>query len=326
MKINLFAKISFAVLLAFVVSIFTYIAFGNIYSYPLLNYENFKEQYTSGVYQYRFLGISIFIWVYELLENSRYEIILKTYFWDDVAEKNMLLAYYFVNTFFLILSAVVMVLILETKLFIIENSEKLLLIAVSVFTICLSQFVLVPYDCLSYFWTFLFFLVFIKYLENFSTQNLVLLLLILSFSTMTRESSALEISLAATLLFPKYKFGKKTIISIGWMIFIFLFVYTGLRLIYGSFTIINFSRFTENFTYTRNILGIGFWVVFFMFGILTAKDKTASKNIIIFHILSLPYIVFCVYTGNLYEIRLYVPIFLISLFLAKISHFQKSLI
>ena len=68
-----------------------------------------------------------------------------------------------------------------------------------------------------------------------------------------------------------------------------------------------------------------FWVLFFILGYTLANNKRTKQNILIFHLFSIPYIVMCLYTGILYEIRLYIPLFLTSIFLAKLE-FERELI
>ena len=133
MKLNLLSKIIFAVLLAFTVNTFIYFSFGNIYSSKILNYNDFSHQFHSGIYQYRILSGYLLIWIYELLSNLNidYEI-FKLKFLNTDSEPQMYLSFYILNSIFLILSALMMVLITESKDFVATNSEKLLMIAVAI--------------------------------------------------------------------------------------------------------------------------------------------------------------------------------------------------
>ena len=85
----------------------------------------------------------------------------------------------------------------------------------------------------------------------------------------------------------------------------------------GNFTTNDGNLLIQNFTQPKNILGILFWLVFFAFTLILAKDQKAVKHILIFHLLSFPYLILCFYTGILYEIRLYIPLLLTSLLLSK---------
>lgn len=318
MKLNLFSKLLFVAFLAFVVNSFVYFSFGNIYSSKILNYADFQQQFQSGIYQYRKLSGYFLIGIYAFLSslNIDYQI-FKLKFFNPESDPKMYLSFYILNTFFLMLTAVLMVFITEMKSFIANSSEKILLIAISIFTIGVSQFVLVPYDVSSYFFLLVFFWFLMKYLEQNSTKNLIILVAILAISTINRESSALSISLTATLLYTKFGIKKESIFPVVVLGIIFFAIYLGMRFSQGTFTTNDGNLFLQNFTDFKNLLGILFWAVFFVLPLMLAKDKKAFNSIIIFHILSIPYIAMCFYAGILYETRLYIPLFLTVLFLSK---------
>ncbi len=319
MNRKLFSKIVFVTMLAIVVNIFVYFAFGNVYSSILFNKEVFLEQYTNGVYQYRFLSIQLLLWTYDVISALPFKIPLKMYFWDAKADPNFFLAYAALNTIFLVLFAIVMVLILESKKIIASETEKILLVAVAVFSIGITQFVIVPYDCSSYFFLLLFIGIFLRYLDNGRTSLLILLLAILVVSTINRETSALSISFAAVLLFQKFGIKKESVLPVFFMGISFVIVYILMRVLRHSFSTNDGSTLVYNFTQIRNWIGILFWIIFFWFSMILAKDDRAKKSILLFHVFALPYIIMCFYTGALYEIRLYIPLFLSSLILGRLK-------
>ena len=319
MKLNLLSKIIFAVLLAFTVNSFVYFGFANVYSSKILNIESFQEQFQSGIYQYRILSGYFLIWIYDILStfNIDYEI-FKLKFLNPDSEPQMYLSFYILNTFLIMLSGAVMVLITDLKSFVATNSEKLLIIAVAIFCVALSQFVIVPYDISSYFFLLLFFYFLIHYLQKKqSVSKLIFLSIIILVSTLNRESSALSLSLAATLLFSKFGLKKESILPIAALTIVFIAVYLGLRITSENFTTNDGNLLIQNFTQPKNILGLLFWAVFFVFTLILAKDQKAFKQILLFHLLSFPYLVLCFYTGIIYEIRLYIPLFLTSILLTK---------
>lgn len=323
MKINLLSKIIFALLLAFTVNSFVYFGFVNNYSSKILNIESFQQQFQSGIYQYRVLSGYFVIWIYDLLStlNIDYDI-FKLKFLSSNSEPQMYLSFYILNTFFIVISAVLLTLITESKTFVATNSERILLVTVAIFTIAISQFVIVPYDVSSYFFLLLFFYFFLSYLKKQSVAMLILLSVVLIFSTLNRESSALSLSLAGALLYSKFGLKKKTILPIAVLVLVFIAVYFGLRLVSENFSTNDGNLLIQNFTDPKNILGILFWLVFFGFTLMLAKDKEAIKHILLFHLLSFPYIMLCFYTGIVYEIRLYMPLFITSLLLTK-TEFSK---
>lgn len=318
MKLNLLSKIIFAVLLAFTVNSFVYFGFANVYSSKILNIESFQDQFHSGIYQYRILSGYFLIWIYDFLSSLNLDYsIFKLKFLNPDSEPQMYLSFYILNTFFIMLSAAILVIITEFKSIVATYSEKLLISAVAIFCVALSQFVIVPYDISSYFFLLLFFYFLIQYLEKQSVSKLIFLSIILLVSTLNRESSALSLSLAATLLYSKFGLKKESILPIAALTIVFLGVYFGLRITSENFTTNDGNLLIHNFTQPKNILGLLFWAVFFVFTLILAKDQKAFKQILLFHLLSFPYLVLCFYTGIIYEIRLYIPLFLTSILLTK---------
>ena len=305
-------------LLAFTVNSFIYFSFGNIYSSKILNYADFSKQFHSGIYQYRILSGYLIFWIYETLSTLNIDYsIFKFRFLESRSEPQMYLSFYILNTIFLVLSAALLLFITETKNFIATNSEKILLVSVAVFAIAITQFVIVPYDVSSYFLIVLFFYFLLKYLEKNSDFNLIILVVILMISTLNRETSALSISLAATLLYSKYGLRKEMIKPVLIFALTFIAVYLGMRFLHESFTTNDGNLLFQNFSEPKNILGFLFWMVFFLFTIIIAKDQHAKRNIILFHVFSIPYVLMCIYTGIMYEIRLYIPIFITSLLISR---------
>ena len=318
MKLNLLSKIIFAVLLAFTVNSFVYFGFANVYSSKILNIESFQDQFHSGIYQYRILSGYFLIWIYDFLSSLNLDYsIFKLKFLNPDSEPQMYLSFYILNTFFIMLSAAILVIITESKSIVATYSEKLLISAVAIFCVALSQFVIVPYDISSYFFLLLFFYFLIQYVEKQSVSKLIFLSIIILVSTLNRESSALSLSLAATLLFSKFGLKKESILPIAALTIVFIAVYLGLRITSENFTTNDGNLLIQNFTQPKNILGLLFWAVFFVFTLILAKDQKAFKQILLFHLLSFPYLVLCFYTGIIYEIRLYIPLFLTSILLTK---------
>lgn len=305
-------------LLAFTVNSFVYFGFANVYSSKILNIESFQDQFHSGIYQYRILSGYFLIWIYDFLSSLNLDYsIFKLKFLNPDSEPQMYLSFYILNTFFIMLSAAILVIITESKSIVATYSEKLLISAVAIFCVALSQFVIVPYDISSYFFLLLFFYFLIQYLEKQSVSKLIFLSIILLVSTLNRESSALSLSLAATLLYSKFGLKKESILPIAALTIVFLGVYFGLRITSENFTTNDGNLLIHNFTQPKNILGLLFWAVFFVFTLILAKDQKAFKQILLFHLLSFPYLVLCFYTGIIYEIRLYIPLFLTSILLTK---------
>lgn len=315
MNIKHYIEILFVLAFCVIVNTFLYFSFANVYSSETLNAEHFTHQYTNGVYQYRFLSTYLLLKIYDFLNTIHIPIGFKFYFWKENATPRLFLAFYLLNTFFLGLCGLISLFIQKGKT---NRKERLLTTSVVVFGIVISQFVLVPYDISSYFFILLFLYLLKKYLEREDFKTLFLLGGVLFISTLNRESSALSISLAGSILFLKNGLVKKTILPLGLFVVIFIITYLGMRFQYGGFSTNDGNLLIENLTMPKNYLGLLFGVIFFGFTLLIS-GREKWQAIILFHLLSLPYIVMCFYTGILYEIRLYIPLFITAIFIPFIN-------
>src|SRR5690606_32971040 len=162
--------------------------------------------------------------------------IFKLKFLHSKSEPLFYLSFYLLNTFFLMLSAVMLTLISESKSFEATETEKTLINGLIIFTISLSQFVIVPYDVSSYFFLILFFYILLKFLNLQNTQNLVSLCLILALSTLNRETAALSVSIAATLLYAKNGLRQDTKVPVLILAGVFVAGYFGLRMFSEDFS------------------------------------------------------------------------------------------
>ncbi len=321
MKLNtIFQDLIFATLLSVVVTTFVYFGFANIYSSEILNFRQFSEQFQSGIYQHRILSGWLLLAVYDFLGtlNPDYEI-FRLKFLNPAAEPRFFIALFLLNTFFAVLTAKVATVITHQRFFSGSQAERILIIAVIVLTIALTQFVIVPYDISSYFFLLLFILFFMRYVDSNMLNNLIFPVLLIVISTLNRESSALSLSFAAAVLFVRYGIRKEMILPLAILALSFIATYAGIRFFSDSFTTNDGNLLVQNFTDPKNWLGIMFWLIFFLFTLKICNTKTNRKLILWFHIFSLPYIVMCFYTGILYEARLYVPLFITSVFLAKFN-------
>ena len=310
----------FLMAMAFVINTFIYFSFANVYSSEILTYQNFEGQFSSGIYQYRILSGFFFFWVYDLLSGLQINYdIFKLKFLQKDSEPQVYVAFYILNTLFLLASTLVLHFILQRKEIMATSIEKLMIGTITVFSIAITQFVIVPYDVSSYFFILLFALVFIKYLEKESGLLFTLLCIILVLSALNRETAALSLSFAATLLYSKFGISRKALFKLLPLVVCFVSVYIGLRYFMKTFTTNDGNLFLQNFTEPKNLLGILFWLVFFLFSFQLAKTSRNKKMILLFHVFALPYLVMCFYSGILYEVRLYVPLFLCSLLLGNLK-------
>ena len=308
------------VLLAFFVNSFIYFGFANVYSSSILNHSDFVQQFHSGIYQYRILSGHLLLWIYDILGSFNIDYSnFKFKFLKENSEPQMYLSLYILNVFFTMLCSAILYILVSSREYITYGSEKVLIPALVILLMAISQFVLVPYDYSSYFFLLLFVLFYLKYLKQESFSGLVFLSVLLIMATLNRESSALSLSFAATLLVQKYGWTAKSLVKISIFAFIFIGVYFGLRLTNEHFSTNDGNLLLENFTQPKNILGFFFYLFLMIFSLQIATVKEQRNLIYRFHFFALPYLAMCFYTGILYEIRLYMPIFITSVLLSRLN-------
>lgn len=324
-KAEFWGRLLLLMAMAFLINSFIYFSFANTYSSAIINIQSFEAQFQAGIYQYRILSGYLFRLTYDFITglHLNYEVFALK-FLNKESEVPALLSFYALNTLFLIASAVVLNSILGSKKMLGTSAEKVMAGLMILFTMGLTQFVMVPYDVSSYFFLLLFFLLFLKYLEKSTPALLFLLCLLVVLSALNRETAALSIAVAATLLYSRFGLSRKSLLPILALVGSFLGVYLGLRWMNASFSTNDGNLLLQNFTEPKNLLGLAFWVVFFLFALFVAKGKAQRKLILLFHLCSAPYIFMCFYTGIIYEVRLYVPLFTVSMLLAHLKLQQTN--
>jgi len=161
---------------------------------------------------------------------------------------------------------------------------------------------------------------FLRFADAEYVISIIAICSLIFLSTLNRESSALSLAIIALLICQKRGLSKASIIGVGATIACFLIAYIALR-----YFIIDpkQQRFifldAGHLLYTKNLTGIAFWVLFFLLSMALAINKENRLMITTFHVLCLPYIIICFTSGVLWEMRLYMPLFLQSIYLSKID-------
>jgi len=313
-----------AILLAFVSSYLVYFGFTTNYTTDSFSPETFNDQYSHHVYKYRILSQYLLVRLDSALGNAKpTKMAERRLFIQDIrTSERFYFSYYYLNTFFMILLSIVLTLLVcMDKELLISKHEKTLLLFLVILLINLTQFVVCPYDISSYFFQLLILFVFLKYFDKYFAISLTVICLLMVISTLNRESSALTVSFLMLVLLCKFGLNKRAIFSISLIALSFLSTYLALRYFIKTpdprkFTI-DFVQY--NLFFYANRLGILFWLIFLYFTLTISNSKENKALIGVYHIISLPYIWTCLTAGVLWELRLYIPLFLGSLFLAKID-------
>ncbi len=301
--------------------IFTYVGFFTNYTTAVFSQAGFEQQYLhSSIYRFRVLGSHTLLWVYEqiktwpLADFAPYG--LKSV--DKNGDANFYYAYFFTNTAFLIATCSTLVIALlryvPQKDFLHIDLPVLFLALMMSF----AQFVITPYDTLSYFLLALSLLPCMKAQPTWLDDLLLGVTLILA--TLTRETAALTLSFYFTVHYRQILSRQITPekIRLLCMIVIFLLAYWLLRWHLGMEDATHKSfRLLRNFSNDPlPIIGAIFFPAVLALFFTDSDGKTWLK---IFLLASLPYwlAMFCV--AYPWEIRLWVPIFLVMAFI-KLSH------
>lgn len=315
------ARITRLVCLGFVIptvlSLVVYFGFVTNYTGGLFSKEHVREQYEAGIYRYRILGRVTLLRLNEILENAPLPAFAPraVFFIDRQASLVLYTAYFLHNTFFLCLACVVL-----TRLF-----EKLappgsvwigdLSVLFLTLLMTITQYVIVPYDTLTY---LLMALAVSLIFSEPKRGTLVLLGVVVVLATLTRETSALLLSfyfalhhrrlLARPLRWsPQHK-------TLTFLVATFLLTYVGLRLVLGAEEKALFEdvQLMENLTGPLALAGLLFALAVTA---VLALNEPARREGLVFLLASSPYLLVIVATARLWEIRLWVPVFLLLVIL-----------
>jgi hypothetical protein len=323
MKFNLFFSLAIAVLLSMVTSKIIYFGFTPNYAADIFSRKAFNGRFDHDVYKYRvlckYLLFAVDDWLGEDMpaKGAENRILINT----PGGSERFYLAFYYLNTFFLVLTSIMIVLLLNLdRSFRFTSVEKNLLIFFLPLLICLSQFTVCCYDVSSYFFQLLILYILLKFSDRYYWGSIATIGLLIVASTLNRESSALSVSMVALLLLTRYGINRKVLTGIGVVAVCFLATYVALRVLVidpRHLRIINFQA--GKLFIDTNIIGLIFWGLFFYLPLAMADGPENKCLIGAFFLFSLPYVFTCLKDGVLWEIRLYIPLFLGALFLSKLD-------
>ena len=170
----------------------------------------------------------------------------------------------------------------------------------------------------SYFFQLSILYIFLRYGEEEFLFPLFSIAALIALSTLNRESSAVSVSIIALLSAQTLGVSKKTFWMAGAATASFIATYKGLRYFKQDEHPIKILTGSAGHPFEpANIAGFCFWVLYFFLCLSIANSKKNQWLIIGYHLLCFPYIYACFKVGSLLELRLYLPMFLGSLLLAK---------
>jgi len=321
MKFRLIPALVIGITLSIVTSEIVYFGYTPKYGPIIFSRNAFESMFDHDVFKYRLLSQHLLFglddWLVEHIFSSKN----RKPVLNPNKNNHFYVALYYLNTFSLCLTTIIVVLLLRLKrAFILTDSERYLFLYLTILIINFSQFVVSPYDVSSYFFQLLIFYLFLSFSDKDFYFTIGCISALIFISTLNRESSALSISLASILLYKKLGISQKTILSTLILLAFFAVTYVGLRYIVVDPQSVHFTyKDAGNLLANINIIGLLFWAIFFCLSLGISGSTENRKAIFVYHLLSLPYIIVCFRNGVLWEVRLYVPLLLSSLFISKLN-------
>ncbi|MBP7173475.1 MAG: hypothetical protein KBA33_05300 [Cloacibacterium sp.] len=318
-KFDLFYLVVFSVVLNIVV----YYGFVSAYN-NLTQVQSIPEQYYSSVYRYRVLSREILEMVFDLVQKI---------FHGEFPSKSYILSkgspfyhtLFIINTFFSVLSLLLLEMIFSLKSFFsIDRSIKLLLLVVLVALSALSQYVVTFYDHSALFFLLLSIYFILKYQETRQFSYLLILSVLIGISTLNRETSALSLSFLLAVLLKKRTFsfieikGVTKTIALPFLSFILVYLLLRTSDSEGS-AIMEGIYIKENLTQFNNLSGLLFAIIVIRIAYRISKTEENKSLITRFLFFSSPYLLMLLLVGILWEIRLFIPLVFGSFILSQIK-------
>ena len=324
MKFNLFMTSVLVVMLSMVVSKIVYFGFTPNYGADIFSHRAFDARFDHGGNQYRVLSKYLVYGVDGLLSRSMKEggaeNRIRTV--TGGASERFYYAIYYVNTLFLALTSLMVVLLLNLdKSLKFSDTEKMLLVFFVPVLLGLTQFTVHYYDLSSYFLELLILYVFLKNIDSRYGWTMTMIMGLVVVATLNREAAEVSVAMVALLLLTRFGATRRVVWSMVGMVGCWLVTYAVLRVVIGAGgPPPKAAAITSNaFEPDMFMMGVIFWVLFIYLPFAIAATEENKYLIGGFFLFSLPYIISSLATGDLWAVRLYVPLFLGALFLSRLE-------
>ncbi|HJR79583.1 MAG TPA: hypothetical protein VJ821_05895 [Anaerolineales bacterium] len=314
-------------ILPIIMSNIVYVGFATNYTGGVFSKQGFEHQYEAGIYKYRVLGNTMLLKTYDLVKSydlpafAPYSLRIL----DNAGDPQFYSAYFYMNTVFLCLTCALLIIILGAHR---KNTDFMMVDLPALFMcflMAITQYVVVPYDTLSYF--FLVTAVILIIYDSKMPWNLIALCIVVILATLTRETAVLilgfyfaihhrQIITRPTTL--KINQQQGVLLSLSAC---FVFTYLGLRWIFGSeHAVYEVFLLTKNPHLGYAILGVLFYA---SLALLLFITTAVTKEISVFFLVTFPYVLFIVLFADPWEIRLWTPLILLLIIL-KVRAYQPS--
>ncbi len=308
----------------FVLSMVVYFGFSSNYTSGLFSEAGFREQYETGIYRFRILGRITLLEINAFLEARQSPQIAPRalFLLDRNASPRFYTAYFLNNTLFLCLTCCTLLLLFDR----ISSRQNLWIGDLAVLLLCLlmaiTQYVVAPYDTLSYF--FLALGAFLTYSRQ-RPATVAALSAVVVLGALTRETAAL---IPAFYLAVHHRplLARPLRVSIHHAALIFsalcfVATYAALRLALGfEAAFLKNIQLAYNLANPFGVAGLLFFAAILAVLLLSGPGRREGA---VFLLVSLPYSLFLLATGILWEIRLWVPVIL-ALVVLKVAGMEAG--
>lgn len=294
------------------------LGFSNVYSEKIFHPEYFQKQFHSGVYQYRILSVWLTETLYPYLKDLGIYVPVTGGF-SQQTDPFLFTSIFIINLFFCVLTCLVMLRITDETYTEGTIRERTLIPLFGMLVCAVSQFVTVPYDYSAWFFLLLSFLLMIRIRNASDSWRYAVLVLVFILSCFNRETAALSLSLWAAYFFFTERISKRVLLGSITGVLIFISIYLGIRYYMGSLISNDGSTLYENISKPQNLFGGMFILILYSISLFLSLPENRGL-IQLFHLFSIVYLITCICTGILFEIRLYIPLFLISLVCGSLHH------
>jgi hypothetical protein len=221
MKFNLFMTSILVIMLSMVVSKVVYFGFTPNYGADIFARKAFDAKFDHGGDRYRVLSKYMVYAVDGLLGRSMKEGGAEARIGAVTggASERFYYAIYYVNTLFLALTSLMVVLLLNLDAALrFSDSEKILLCFFVPVLIGMTQFTVHYYDLSSYFLELVILYVFLKNIDGRYSQTMAMSMGLIVVSTLNRESAEVSVAMIAVLLLVRFGGTRRVWWSIAGMV------------------------------------------------------------------------------------------------------------
>jgi hypothetical protein len=295
-----------------IMSIIVYQGFSTNYTIKTFSEQSFRSQYEHDIYKYRVTGSYVLLKTFHFIQQHSLPTITvrSLQLLDEHGDPQFYSAYFYVNTFFLCLTCITLLFILDVT----NKNMGFAAIEIPILFLCflmtITQYTVVPYDTLSYFFLSLAVLLIIQ--RNQSWPAILVLITVIILATLTRETAILILAFYFALNYRlilrmprsiRLNSQQKTFILIS---LCFLLTYIGLRVVLGY----EHAVFQTVMTTCNDLFSDAGLLLLVSVTLLTIIIRPVTREIIAFFLASLAYILPVLVAGNPAEMRLWTPLIL----------------